>query len=109
MSKVTYQFINESNEDFPVLLRSEQLCSGEKIVGTIEETPRVIANNIAELKLWAYVADPDTGQGTWEQSHASKDMPPKALKISLNMQARDQEEIDFETSILIYCQGAITH
>jgi hypothetical protein len=101
--KVRYNFSKDTDTGQYMLTRTEQLCSGEKIIG--KESSDVVLIGVCQLKFWVLEPNSEACEDSWKQSYNSKDTPPRALKILLKWsQTKDVPEIDFQTSILIPCQ-----
>jgi len=104
MAKVRYRFSRDEITEETLLQRFEQACAGEKIIG--KESSDVIATGLSDFKIWA--ADPNASLDLWKQSYATKDAPPKAFKIFMKWAANgDNQQADFQTSIIVPCQGIL--
>jgi len=106
-AKVSYEFTTDSDSDRMILLRSEQLFSGEKSIGSDQK--ELILEGFSEITIQA--ADPDKGSLTdsWKNNLQCSKRPPKAVKILLKWPKDKQEDFNFETIIKIVSQGQITH
>ena len=106
ISKVQYLFAKGSETNTNQLIRNEETCGGDKIIGEVRSD--VISNSISEFKVWAI--DPNSGGSgnSWKQYYESKDAPPKALKISLKWAAKDKiPETEFESCIYVSCNSPL--
>ena len=79
IAKVSYRFTKSPDTDRSNLVRIEEPCAGDKIIGTAKSD--IISNNISDFKV--LVIDPNSGpsDNSWKESYESKDAPPKALKV----------------------------
>lgn len=108
IAKARYSFSRDPYTDETLLQRFEQLCAGEKIIG--KERSDILIIGLSDFRVWAAVANPDSPGDLWRESYESKDSPPKAVKILLKWATTaDLPEIDFQTSILIPCQGSLVN
>lgn len=101
IAKVTYRF-KES-----VLNRSEQLCSGEKIIGM--EVSQAVTDGLAQFRVWVWGTETNSVSDRWLESYASKNQPPEAVKILLLWpETKNVPSTKFETCILIACDVALS-
>jgi type II secretory pathway component PulJ len=103
-AKVRYRFGSDPDSEESSLVRYEQLCAGEKIIGP--ESSEIIARDLSDFRIWVFDPNSGAGQPSWKESFESKDTPPKALKFSLKWAATaEAPEIEFQYSILIPCES----
>jgi prepilin-type N-terminal cleavage/methylation domain-containing protein len=103
-AKVRYRFSSDPGSEETSLVRYEQFCAGEKIIGP--ESSEIIARDLSEFRIWAFDPNSGAGQTSWQESFESKDTPPKALKFSLKLAATDEvPDIDIQYSMLIPCES----
>ncbi|MBN1186542.1 MAG: prepilin-type N-terminal cleavage/methylation domain-containing protein [Bacteroidales bacterium] len=106
MAKVSYRFMKESESDTKQLIRIEEPCGGNKIIGATSSD--VISDSISEFKVWAIDPNAGTSDNSWQESYESKDTPPKALKILLKWDATDKApETEFESCIFVPCTSPV--
>jgi prepilin-type N-terminal cleavage/methylation domain-containing protein len=104
MTKVRYKFESDPDSEEASLVRHEQLCAGEKIIGP--ESSEIIARDMSEFRIWVFDPNSGAGQASWQESFESKDNPPKGLKFSLKWpETAETSEIDFQYSMLIPCES----
>lgn len=100
IAKLCYSFSKEEDTDQTLLIRTEQLCSGEKIIA--KESSDIVLEGHFELKFWAFDPNSETHEDSWKQSYKSKVAPPRALKILLKWpMTKNVPETDFQTCIAI--------
>ena len=103
-AKVRYRFGTDPGGEQASLVRYEQLCAGEKVIGP--ETSDIIVRDLSDFKVWVFDPNSSAAQPSWQESFASKDTPPKALKFSLKWAATaEAPEIEFQYSMLIPCES----
>jgi len=106
VAKVCYLFAREQGTEKTLLERFEQPCGGEKIIG--RESSDVVAEGLSEFRVWIVDPNSSPSEDLWKDSYNSKDTPPKALKVLLKWPETNKEpEIDFQSCILISCQGPL--
>ncbi|HRT52101.1 MAG TPA: prepilin-type N-terminal cleavage/methylation domain-containing protein [Anaerohalosphaeraceae bacterium] len=108
IAKVRYCFDRDPQTGETALLRSEQECAGEKVIG--QEVSSVMAKRLASFKLWSYVPAGSSGDADWRQSYASAEQAPKAIRVTFKW-AADQSVPDkeFTTAIVVPCQASLQH
>jgi prepilin-type N-terminal cleavage/methylation domain-containing protein len=105
-AKVRYRFTRNRETGKMLLERSEQLCAGEKTVGT--ESSDVVVEGLADFRAW--VIDPNSSprRPSWKESYNSKETPPKALKVFLKWEATDRApEVSLSCRTLIACESPL--
>jgi len=106
IARVSYRFTREQGTNTNQLIRTEEPCGGDKIIG-IARTD-IISSDISEFKV--SVIDPNSGAGgnSWKESYESKDMPPKAVKVSLKWAETDKApETEFESCIYVSTSSSV--
>jgi len=103
-ARVSYKFSNNSQTEQRILVRAEQICSGEKTLFTQNE--EVILHGLSKFNVWALDPNSDFAPDSWKGNLECKTTPPKTVKIQLKWpQNNNQEEHDFQTTITIPCQS----
>jgi len=103
IAKVRYIFSKDTDTGQTMLTRTEQPCSGEKVIG--QESSDIIMEGLSICKLWVLDPNSEPSEESWKQSYNSKAVPPRALKILLRWpQNKNGPEIDFQTILSIPCQ-----
>jgi hypothetical protein len=100
-AKINYEFITDPDLGQKVLLRNEQLCSGQKTIAELKK--KVILTGLSEFNLLA--ADPDSD--SWKDNLQCEQAPPKAVKIQLKWPKDNETKFVFQTIIKIPCQSQI--
>ena len=105
-AKVSYEFAIDQDSGQRILLRTEQLFSGEKAVGT--EQKEAILEGFSGVIIQA--SDPNVGSlaDSWKTDIKCSQVPPRAVKILLKWHKDEQTEFEFESIIKIISQGQIT-
>ena len=106
IARVIYRFSEGPDLEETLLERSEEPCSGEKIIG--KQTSDLVVKGLSDFRIW--VADPNASphEDLWRESYYSRDMPPRALKVRLEWpERRDIGRAAFDACFLIVCQGSL--
>lgn len=105
-AKVRYRFGSDPDTEETSLVRYEQPCAGEKVIGP--ESSEIIVRDLSDFRIWVFDPNSSEEQPSWQESFTSKDTPPKALKFSLKWaETAETPEIDFQYSVLIPCESPI--
>jgi len=106
IAKVRYSFSRNDENKTLTIERSEQPCSGDRIIGT--ERSNVILPGPADLQIFAATDGSDYSDEAWKSSYNAKDNPPAALKLLMQWpQKTHTEPISFQTTIIIPCRGQL--
>lgn len=105
-AKVRYEFTIDPDTGQTKLERFEQWCAGEKIIGA--ETSDVVTKTLSDFRIW--IVDPNSGSGnpSFQDSFESSDVPPKAVRISLEFPTENQTAPEtFQTDIFILTEASL--
>jgi len=102
--KIKYYFYKNPDNKKSILKRTEQYCSGEKIIAP-ELSENILIGNF-QLKFFALKQLSDGSEQNWQSSLKCEKEPPKALKIYLNWPGdRKFAASSFQTIIKIPAQA----
>jgi len=103
-AKITYSFKN-STEGIATLIRSEQVFSGEKAIGT-ETKNQVVLSGLSGIKIQAQKGSGDDSEN---DNPKYKEKPPQAVKIQLVWpESKNSDVLMLECTIPILCYGNIS-
>jgi prepilin-type N-terminal cleavage/methylation domain-containing protein len=103
-ANVGYIFSTDSQSEHKLLVRTEQLCAGEKTIAA--PTKDTILNGLSEFNVWAIGHDSDFSPDSWKSNLECKQIPPKAVKVQLIWFIGNNQH-DFQTIVRIPCQTAL--
>jgi len=100
-AKITYRF-QKPSEGVGSLIRTEQACSGEKIIG-LKEREQIILDGIDSLTFEAIKGD--KGKGSSE----NKEKPPQAIKLRLTWPInKTGSQNSFEVTLPVLCSDVLS-
>ena len=105
-AKVGYEFTTDSDSEQKVLLRTEQLCSGEKAIGL--KWKEIIFTGLSEFSVRAADPNSDLSSDSWKDNLECNQVPPKAVKILLKWAKDNETEFEVQTIIKVTYQRQIT-
>ena len=106
-AKVRYEFTRNADTALTRLERFEQWCAGEVIIGS--ESSDVITESLSDFRVWIVEQNSGSGNPSFQDSFESSDIPPKAVRISLEFPTEDPAAPEtFQTDIFIPTESILT-
>lgn len=103
-ARVRYRFAADPETEEASLVRFEQMCAGDKLIGP--EHSNIIAQGLSDFRVWVFDPNSSAQEPSWQESFFSKDVPPRALRLSLKWaETNETPEINFQYSMLIPCES----
>jgi prepilin-type N-terminal cleavage/methylation domain-containing protein len=104
-AKVSYEFSTDQDSGKRILIRTEQMFSGEKAVAA--EKKETILDGFSGIAIQA--SDPEIASlaDSWKNELQCSHKPPKAVKILLKWPKDEQSDFEFETIIKTAAAGQL--